>query len=101
MPPPPPEITLEMFSYIKDKHTRLLLFNGYLAIDRLELWDTLAKLKIGQPYPDDLLDRIVAKMEKLQYPPGHSGSSMSSTMSHLKFIAINGLDDHKKWILQH
>jgi hypothetical protein len=101
MPPPPPEITLEMFSYIRDSHTRQLVFNGYLAIDRLELWETLSKIKIGQPYPNDLLNRISVKMEKLPYPPGHSGCSMMNTMGHLTYIAVNGMDKHKKWILQH
>jgi hypothetical protein len=101
MPPPPPEMTLEILSYIEDQHTRKLIFNGYLAVDRLELWETLSKIKIGDPYPSELLNRISAKMEKCMYPPGHSGTSMMHTMSHLTYIAVNGIDEHQKWILQH
>jgi len=88
---------MEDFSFLTDDHIRRMVRNGYNAVEELELWSWL---KTFEPESGSFMfcnhpniKLIVNKMEKLPDSPGHSGSSFSFTMKHLKYIAENGIDE--------
>jgi hypothetical protein len=88
------------FSFIRDPHTRHMVSNGYTAVNQLELWkwmkEYIPENDKGFMFSDHpYINRIMAKMESLPNPPGHSGSSFAVTMRHLEYIAKHGLDEYK------
>lgn len=87
-----------MFDYT-DNHSRVMLENAYQAISLTEMWDYMKKDRESFMFSSDKEIGIISdKMAELGYD-GHSGASFGVTMRNMQFIALNGLDEHKKmWI---
>jgi hypothetical protein len=73
--------------------------NAYQAISLTEMWDYMKKDRESFMFSSDKEIEIISKkMEDLGYD-GHSGSSFGLTMRHMQFIALHGLEEHKKiWL---
>jgi len=92
------------FSFISNELTRNCVSNGYSAVDQLELWSWL---KTYEPEEGkgfmwsnhQNISLIGKKMDSLPDSPGHSGSSFAFTMRHLQYIAKNGIDSYKTFII--
>ena len=94
---------MQGFSFIPDEHTRRMVCNGYNAATQLELW-----VWLGTYEPDENrgfmfsshpnITAIIEKMETIEDPPGHSGSSFGFTMRHLQYIAKNGLTGYINFV---
>jgi hypothetical protein len=76
-----------------------MLENAYTAISLTEMWQYMKKnVESYMLCNDDELKIISDKMEELGYH-GHSGASFGITMRNMQFIALNGLEAHKKmWL---
>jgi hypothetical protein len=87
-----------IFDYTDD-HSRVMLENAYTAISLTEMWQYMKKnVESYMLCNDDELKVISDKMEELGYH-GHSGASFGITMRNMQFIALNGLEEHKKiWL---
>jgi hypothetical protein len=91
------------FSFITNKHTRALVSNGYTAVNQLELWSWMKDFdpKNGgfmfSEHPNVMM--IMQKMESLPDAPGHSGFSFGTTMRYLEYIAKNGMDKYKEYMM--
>jgi hypothetical protein len=87
-----------MFNYA-DNNSRAMLENAYQAISLTEMWDYMKKDRESFMFSSDKEIKIISnKMEELGYN-GHSGASFGVTMRNMQFIALNGLDAHKKmWL---
>jgi hypothetical protein len=87
-----------IFDYTDD-HSRVMLENAYQAISLTEMWDYMKKDRESFMFSKDKEIGIISdKMIELGYD-GHSGASFGMTMRNMQFIALNGLDEHKKmWI---
>jgi hypothetical protein len=91
--PKEPEVLPEEpgeFLYVDSVSERMMLQNGWAAVEQLELWDFM-KQDIENfcwsNAPEVL--RIGQKMAELGYD-GHSGSSFGCTLRVLQYIAQNG-----------
>jgi hypothetical protein len=73
--------------------------NAYQAISLTEMWDYMKKDRESFMFSSDKEIEIISKkMEDLGYD-GHSGSSFGITMRNMQFIALHGLEEHKKiWL---
>ena len=87
-----------IFNYTDD-HSRVMVENAYQAISLTEMWDYMKKNSDSYMFSSDKEIKIISdKMEELGYH-GHSGASFGITMRNMQFIALNGLDEHKKmWL---
>jgi hypothetical protein len=87
-----------MFDYTDD-NSRVMLENAYQAISLTEMWDYMKKDIDSFMFSSDKeIEVISKKMEELGYH-GHSGSSFGVTMRNMQFIALHGLEEHKKlWL---
>ena len=63
------------------------------------MWDYMKKDRESFMFSSDKEIEIISKkMVDLGYD-GHSGSSFGITMRNMQFIALNGLEEHKKiWL---
>lgn len=90
------------FEYIKNSHIRSMMQNGWQSVNRLELWDFMAKdyEKFGgYMYSNDKrVERIGMKMEELG--AAHSGASFGCTMRNLQYLAQNGEDSFREEIVR-
>jgi hypothetical protein len=86
------------FQYIKDKHSREMIENGYNAVNQTETWGFLKKAVDSYTFSDaPEVQLIYKKMEELGYH-GHSGCSFGWTMRNLQSIAINGeINFRRSW----
>ena len=91
-------IEQSIFNYTDD-HSRVMLENAYQAISLTEMWDYMKKNSDSYMFSSDKEIKIISdKMEELGYH-GHSGASFGITMRNMQFIALNGLEEHKKiWL---
>jgi hypothetical protein len=87
-----------IFDYT-DNHSRVMLENAYNAISLTEMWDYMKKDRVSFMFSSDKeIEVISKKMEELGYD-GHSGASFGMTMRNMQFIALHGLEEHKKmWL---
>ena len=87
-----------IFEYT-DNHSRVMLENAYQAISLTEMWDYMKKDIDSFMFSSDKEIGIISKkMEELGYG-GHSGASFGITMRNMQFIALHGLEEHKKmWL---
>ena len=87
-----------IFDYT-DNHSRVMLENAYQAISLTEMWDYMKKNTESYMFSSDKEIGIISKkMGELGYD-GHSGASFGMTMRNMQFIALNGLEEHKKmWL---
>jgi len=87
-----------IFNYTDD-HSRVMLENAYTAISLTEMWDYMKKNSDSYMFSSDKEIKIISdKMEELGYR-GHSGASFGLTMRNMQFIALHGLEEHKKmWL---
>jgi hypothetical protein len=87
-----------MFDYTDD-HSRVMLENAYTAIFLTEMWGYMKKNVDSYMFSsDEEIEIISRKMIELGYD-GHSGASFAITMRNMRFIALNGLEAHKKmWL---
>ena len=87
-----------MFDYTDD-NSRVMLENAYTAISLTKMWDYMKKYNDSFMFSSDKeIDIISRKMEMLGYY-GHSGSSFGITMRNMQFIALHGIEEHKKmWL---
>jgi len=78
------------FLYIKDKSSREMVKNGWLAVTQLELWGYMKKkCESYMICNDPEIWRITDKMAELGYNY-HSGCSFGWTMRQLQEIAQHG-----------
>ena len=92
-------IEQSIFNYTDD-HSRVMLENAYTAISLTEMWQYMKKnVESYMLCNDDELKIISDKMEELGYH-GHSGASFGITMRNMQFIALHGMEDHKKMCLK-
>jgi hypothetical protein len=87
-----------IFDYT-DNHSKVMLENAYQAISLTEMWDYMKKDTESYTFSSDKEIYIISKkMEELGYY-GHSGASFGMTMRNMQFIALHGLEEHKKmWL---
>ena len=87
-----------IFDYTDD-HSRVMLENAYTAISLTEMWDYMKKNSDSYMFSSDKEIKIISdKMEELGYH-GHSGASFGITMRNMQFIALHGMEEHKKmWL---
>jgi hypothetical protein len=87
-----------IFNYTDD-HSRVMLENAYTAISLTEMWDYMKKNSDSYMFSTDKEIKIISdKIEELGYH-GHSGASFGLTMRNMQFIALHGLEEHKKmWL---
>jgi hypothetical protein len=91
--PEEPEVLPEEpgeFLYVDSVSERMMLQNGWAAVEQLELWDFMKQDIENYCWsnaPEVL--RIGQKMAELGYD-GHSGSSFGCTLRVLQYIAQNG-----------
>ena len=87
-----------IFDYT-DHHSRVMLENAYTAISLTEMWQYMKKnVESYMLCNDNELKVISGKMEELGYH-GHSGASFGITMRNMQFIALHGMEEHKKmWL---
>ena len=91
---------LENMTYIDSQSVRVMLINAYKAIDVTEMWDYMKNDQEHYMFNRDSELRVIMnKMDELGYG-GHSGSSFGWTMRQMQFIAINGLEEHRKMYLK-
>ena len=85
--------------YYVDDNSRIIFENAYQAISLTEMWDYMKKDRESFMFSSDKEIEIISKkMVDLGYD-GHSGSSFGITMRNMQFIALNGLEEHKKiWL---
>ena len=109
MPPKPPpsnhkvSIGQNRFEYIKDRHTREMMINGFQAISRLELWEYMTHDPGNGGFmfcQDREIGLIMNMMDKCEYQVGHSGASFGCIMRELQYIAIFGQQAYKQRILE-
>jgi hypothetical protein len=90
------EINSGNFHYIKDHNSRIIMENGYKAVNITKLWCFLKKPIESFSFSDSPEVRIIYnKMEELGYY-GHSGFSFGWTMRNLQDIAIHGERSFKR-----
>ncbi len=88
-----------IFDYT-DNHSKVMFENAYQAISLTEMWDYMKKPTESYTFSSDKEIRIISKkMEELGYF-GHSGASFGLTMRNMQFIALHGLEEHKKMWLE-
>ncbi len=87
-----------MFDYTDD-HSRVMLENAYTAIFLTEMWSYMKKDVDSYMFSSDKEIEIISnKMIELGYD-GHSGASFGMTMRNMQFIALHGMEEHKKmWL---
>jgi len=87
-----------IFDYT-DIHSKDMFENAYQAISLTEMWDYMKKPTESYMFSSDKEIGIISKkMEELGYY-GHSGASFGMTMRNMQFIALHGLEEHKKmWL---
>ncbi len=87
-----------IFNYTDD-HSRVMLENAYTAISLTEMWDYMKKNSDSYMFSTDKEIKIISdKIEELGYH-GHSGASFGITMRNMQFIALHGMEEHKKmWL---
>ena len=92
-------MTEQSIFYYVDDNSRIMFENAYQAISSTEMWDYMKKDMESFIFSSDKEIKIISKkMEDLGYD-GHSGSSFGITMRNMQFIALNGLEEHKKiWL---
>ena len=92
-------MTEQSIFYYVDDNSRIIFENAYQAISLTEMWDYMKKDRESFMFSNDKEIGIISdKMIELGYD-GHSGASFGMTMRNMQFIALNGLDEHKKmWI---
>ena len=92
-------MTEQSIFYYVDDNSRIMFENAYQAISLTEMWDYMKKDRESFMFSSDKEIEIISKkMEDLGYD-GHSGSSFGITMRNMQFIALNGLEEHKKiWL---
>jgi hypothetical protein len=92
-------MTEQSIFYYVDDNSRIIFENAYQAISLTEMWDYMKKDRESFMFSSDKEIEIISKkMEDLGYD-GHSGSSFGITMRNMQFIALNGLEEHKKiWL---
>ena len=85
--------------YYVDDNSRIIFENAYQAISLTEMWDYMKKDRESFMFSSDKEIEIISKkMVDLGYD-GHSCSSFGITMRNMQFIALNGLEEHKKiWL---
>jgi hypothetical protein len=76
-----------------------MLENAYTAISLTEMWDYMKKNSDSYMFSTDKEIKIISdKIEELGYH-GHSGASFGITMRNMQFIALHGMEEHKKmWL---
>ena len=89
---------MSIFYYIDEK-SRVMFENAYNAISLTEMWDYMKKDTESFMFSSDKEIEVISnKMSELGYN-GHSGASFGLTMRNMQFIALHGLDEHKKlWL---
>ena len=92
-------MTEQSIFYYVDDNSRIMFENAYQAISLTEMWDYMKKDRESFMFSSDKEIEIISKkMEDLGYD-GHSGSSFGLTMRNMQFIALHGLEEHKKiWL---
>ena len=92
-------MTEQSIFYYVDDNSRIIFENAYQAISLTEMWDYMKKNSDSYMFSSDKEIKIISdKMEELGYH-GHSGASFGITMRNMQFIALNGLEEHKKiWL---
>jgi hypothetical protein len=92
-------MTEQTIFYYVDDNSRIIFENAYQAISLTEMWDYMKKDRESFMFSSDKEIEIISKkMTDLGYD-GHSGSSFGITMRNMQFIALNGLEEHKKiWL---
>ena len=92
-------MTEQSIFYYIDDNSRIIFENAYQAISLTEMWDYMKKDRESFMFSSDKEIEIISKkMVDLGYD-GHSGSSFGITMRNMQFIALNGLEEHKKiWL---
>ena len=92
-------MTEQSIFYYVDDNSRIIFENAYQAISLTEMWDYMKKDRESFMFSSDKEIEIISKkMVDLGYD-GHSGSSFGITMRNMQFIALNGLEEHKKkWL---
>ena len=92
-------MTEQSIFYYVDDNSRIMFENAYQAISLTEMWDYMKKDRESFMFSSDKEIEIISKkMEDLGYD-GHSGSSFGLTMRNMRFIALHGLEEHKKiWL---
>lgn len=92
-------MTEQSIFYYVDDNSRIMFENAYQAISLTEMWDYMKKDRESFMFSSDKEIEIISKkMEDLGYD-GHSGSSFGITMRNMQFIALHGLEEHKKiWL---
>lgn len=92
-------MTEQSIFYYVDDNSRIMFENAYQAISLTEMWDYMKKDRESFMFSSDKEIEIISKkMADLGYD-GHSGSSFGITMRNMQFIALNGLEEHKKiWL---
>ena len=90
---------LSNFNYLNDKNYQEMFLNAYQAIQITEMWNFMKQdIDSYMWNKSNEVNIISKKMTELGYD-GHSGSSFGWIMRHMKFIATNGLEAHKKiWL---
>lgn len=89
----------DLFEYINDCYERNMIVNAYNAITISEMWDFVKQPIESFMWSCDYRVRLIMdKMVELGYT-GHSGSSFGTIMRMMQYIAINGLDQFKKYYL--
>ena len=92
-------MTEQSIFYYVDDNSRIIFENAYQAISLTEMWDYMKKDRESFMFSSDKEIEIISKkMADLGYD-GHSGSSFGITMRNMQFIALKGLEEHKKiWL---
>ena len=92
------------FEFILSENNRHILESAYNTITRLEKWDYLREYVISENtgYMFAAEDSINELMDQINsdYQFGHSGCSMALTMRTMDFIAKNGFDSFREYVVQ-
>jgi hypothetical protein len=101
MSPVPPYVNIGdgNFEYIADIYERKMLQNAYKAIQISEGWDFM-KADPGDGgfmfSKDPMINKIMENMDQCIPYVGHSGASFGCVMRSMQYLAINGIEKHKR-----
>ena len=89
------------FGFLTDSFTRDMVESAYTAISQAEGWHLLTNFS-EESFMFTSDPRIVDLMTKVnhEYGGGHSGSSIGCTMRHMEYIAKNGFNRYREYIME-
>lgn len=88
------------FLYISNLHSRLIIQNGWRAVQLTETADFVKQdIESFQMSDDPRIWIISNKMDEIENPPGHSGFTFGWTMRQLQLIYKHGENEYRKsWV---